>query len=47
VAKVEDVVQGDRQLDHAEVRREVAAGLHDLLADRVANLPSKCGKLID
>ena len=38
VRRVEDVVQRDRQLDRAEVRREVAAGLRDGLDDEFAQL---------
>ncbi len=38
VRRVEDVVQRDRQLDRAEVRREVAAGLRDGLDDELAQL---------
>ena len=38
VRRVEDVVQRDRQLDRAEVRREVAAGLRHRLDDELAQL---------
>jgi len=36
--RVEDVVQRDRELDRAEVRRQVAAGARDRLQDEVAQL---------
>ena len=38
VRRVEDVVQGDRQLDGAEVRRQVAAGLRHALHHELAQL---------
>ena len=38
VRRVEDVVQRDRQLDRAEVRRQVAAGLRDALQHEGAQL---------
>jgi hypothetical protein len=48
VPEVEDVVQRDREIDHAEVRRQVPAGLGlHLLADRVRNLPARTSSLID
>ena len=36
--RVEDVVHGDGQLDHAEVRPDVTAGLRDAGDEALANL---------
>jgi len=47
VAEVEHVVKRNRQLDDAQVRREVTAGLHDLSTDRLADLGREPGKLAD
>ena len=43
---VEEVVQGDRQLDRAEVRGEVAAGLRDRADDLVAQLVGELRQLL-
>ena len=47
VAEIEDEMQGDGQLDHAEVGREVAPGAADLFADRVADLLGELRELVD
>ena len=44
VRRVEDVVECDRQLDRAEVRRQVAAGLRHALNDEIAQL---AGELLE
>ena len=46
VREVEDAVHRDRELDHAEVRRKVAARARDLLADRGAHLGRKISQLV-
>jgi hypothetical protein len=38
IGRLEDVMQRDRQLDGAEVRRQMAAGLRDRLDDELAQL---------
>ena len=38
VRRVEDVMQRDRELDRAEVRRQMAAGLRHALEDELAQL---------
>ena len=43
--RVEDVVQRDRQLDGAEVRREVAAGLRDRVQQEGAKLARELRQL--
>ncbi len=43
---VEEVVQGDRQLDRAEVRGEVAAGLRDRADDLVTQLIGELRQLL-
>ena len=44
--RVEQVVQGDRQLDRAQVRGEVAAGLRDAAHDLLAQLVGELGELL-
>ncbi len=46
-AEVKDVVQGDGELDDAEVGREVAAGLGDLVADGLADFRRELDELLD
>jgi hypothetical protein len=38
VPKVESRVQGDTELDHAQVRREVRAAFRDQIAEGIADL---------
>ena len=47
VRRVEDAVQGDRQLDHAEIGAEVAAGARDVLDQELAHLAGEPGQLFD
>ena len=44
--RVQQAVQGDRDLDDAEARAEVATGLGDGRDDRVADLPRECLELL-
>ena len=43
--RLEDAVQGEGQLDGAEVRAEVAAGLGDGRDDEVADLAAQLGQV--
>ena len=46
VRRVEDPVDGDRQLDDAEVRSEVTAGLRDLGDEEPADLRGQLRQLL-
>src|ERR1700690_3263930 len=45
--RVKDVMHGQRQLDHAQVRSEMAAGLRQAADQQLADLLGKLGKLHD
>src|SRR5690606_4218935 len=44
--RVEDAVHRDRQLDHAEVRPQVATGLRHLAHEELADLPRELSELL-
>ena len=45
--EVKHIVQGDREFDDPQIGREVPPGLHDLPADRLADLSRKHRQLAD
>ena len=45
--RIEDPMQGDRQLDHTEIRPEVAAGARDVLDEELADLGGELLELLD
>ena len=47
IGRVEDVVHGQRQLDHTEIRPEVAAGLRKAADQKLADLLRKFGEFRD
>ena len=47
MTEVKDVMHGDGQIDHAEIRRKVAARLCNLVANGLANFRGQLRQLFD